>query len=284
MPPCSVRKPAQKFVGEPAAASSTAGSEAGRVRVLITRPQPGADRTAARVSQLGRQAAVMPLFEASVTASMDDLPPATEIGGLIATSARAFDMFGNQSVSESGYADIPVYAVGTATAQAARDAGFAHIHEGGGTAEALLQELVGNLAPVSSGADRTCSPDSAMPLVYLAGVPRTPMIEAGLSAHQVSLRVVECYKMNKLSYSTDIVKTDILSPAPDVVLFYSANAARAFCELAGTGAIDEVIESVGFLCLSPPIAAELPPGWQPRVTVAKRPDEDSLLALLSALE
>tara|TARA_R110002012_G_scaffold27229_7_gene87587 strand:- start:6209 stop:6973 length:765 start_codon:yes stop_codon:yes gene_type:complete len=254
------------------------------VRVLVTRPQPGADRTAARLSQLGHEAVVMPLFEASVTASMDDLPTATEIGGLIATSARAFDMFGNQSVSESGYSGITVYAVGAATAQAARDAGFAHVHEGGGTAEALLQELVCDLATVSSGADRTCSPDSATPLIYLAGVPRTPMIEAGLSAHQVSHRVVECYKMNKISYSTDIVKTDILSPAPDVVLIYSANAARAFCELASTGSFDEVIESAHFLCLSAPIAAELPLGWQPRVTVAKRPDKDSLLALLSALE
>ncbi|SOE16890.1 uroporphyrinogen-III synthase [Hoeflea halophila] len=253
------------------------------MRVLVTRPQPGADRTAARLSRLGHEAVIMPLFEGSVTATIDDLPPVAEIGGLIATSARAFVMFAKQPVPESGLFSTPVYAVGTATAQAARDAGFAHVVEGGGTAEALLQTLIAHHAPVSNGGKTGRSFVTGKPLVYLAGVPRTTAIEVGLSTHRIRHSVVECYRMTKISYSTDIVKADFFSPVPDGVLFYSANAAKAFRELADTLALDEAIESVRFLCLSAAIADELPSAWRTRLTVAARPDEDSLLTSLSAL-
>lgn len=254
------------------------------MRVLVTRPQPGAARTAARLSELGHDVVVMPLFEASVTAAMGDLPPVTEIGGLIATSARAFDMFEGIPLSETGLSTMPVHAVGSATAQAARLVGFEHVHEGGGTAQALLQALIVDLPVVASGADVAFSRVLRKPLVYLAGVPRTPVLEAGLRAHQIGHTVVECYQMHEISYSTDILKTDILSPAPDVILFYSANAARSFTELEKAVALDEAIESKHFICLSETVAAELPRAWQPRVRVAERPDEDSLLESLSALE
>ena len=225
----------------------------------------------------------MPLFEAAVTASIGDLPPAAEIGGLVATSARAFGMFEGVAVDAEGLETIPVHAVGPATAQAARDAGFVHVDEGGGTAQALAQALVDAQARILNHAKPRESSIASKPLVYLAGVPRTQVIEAALAARSVDHTVVECYKMSEISYSTDIAKTDILSPAPEVVLFYSANAARRFAALAEDAGLAEALESSWFLCFSPTIADELPGDWRPRVSVAERPDEDSLLASLAGL-
>jgi len=247
------------------------------VRVLVTRPQPGAARTAARLSELGHDVVEMPLFEASVTAAMGDLPPVSEIGGLIATSARAFDVFEGARLAAMGLESTPVHAVGPATAQAAHDAGFVHVEEGGGTAQALAQRLV----DYSGRPKSTALPK---PLVYLAGVPRTSVIEAALTASGVGHRVVECYKMTEISYSTDIAKTDFLSPVPEVVLFYSANAARRLAALSKDAGLIEAFEISRFLCLSSSIAEELPGVWQARVSVAERPDEDSLLASLAGLD
>ena len=202
------------------------------MRVLVTRPEPGAARTAELLFRLGHDAVVMPLFEAAVTASLDDLPPVQKISGLIATSARAFDMFAGIDVAASGLANVPVHAVGPATAQAARDAGFLNVVQGGGTAQALSQELAAAEPGPTGGSSSANFSVSPKALVYLAGVPRTPVIEATLKAHEADLTVVECYKMSEISYSTDILKSDILSPGLDVILLYSANAARRIWTLA----------------------------------------------------
>jgi uroporphyrinogen-III synthase len=250
----------------------------------VTRPQPGAARTAARLLRLGHDAVVMPLFEATVTASMDDLPPVTDISGLIATSARAFDMFGDMDVAAVGLADVRVHAVGAATARAARDAGFEHVHEAGGTAQALARDLTGDQVEPLTGPREAHRSGQRARLVYLAGVPRTPLIEVALKADDTDLMVLECYKMSELSYSTDILKSDILSPAPDVILLYSANAARRIRALADVKNVGNPLEFSRFLCLSASIAAELPQDWQSRVIVAGGPDEDSLFASLAKLD
>ncbi|MGJ8572893.1 MAG: uroporphyrinogen-III synthase [Hoeflea sp.] len=249
----------------------------------MTRPQPGAARTAARLSRLGHDAVLMPLFEATVTAGIDDLPPVTEISGLVATSARAFDMFEDMNAIAAGLADVRVHAVGAATAQAARDAGFEHVHEGGGTAQALAQALAGDHAGSLTG-PRASNRSGRTRLVYLAGVPRTPVIEAAVKAQNINCTVVECYKMREISYSTDILNSVILSPVPDVILLYSANAARRIQALAEPKNAVKSLKSSRFLCLSASIAAELPQDLRSRVIVARRPDEDSLLTSLAELD
>ena len=252
------------------------------MRVLVTRPEPGAARTAERLSRLGHDAALMPLFQATVTASLDDLPPVPEISGLIATSARAFDMFEGVDVAAAGIANLPVNAVGPATAQAAREAGFANVLQGGGTARALSQELAAAEAQ-SPGDFKGNLAGSQKVLVYLAGEPRTPVIEAALEAQKIDHVVVECYKMSEISYSTDIVISDILSPAPDVILLYSSRAARRFTALTSAENMDDFLRFSRFLCLSASISSELPAEWQARALVAERPEEDSLIRSLAKL-
>jgi len=253
------------------------------MRVLVTRPEPAGERTAARLAALGHDPVLMPLFEPRVTAMIDDLPPAARISGLIATSARAFAMFEGRDVSETGFKDVVIHAVGPATAQAARDAGFADVREGGGTAQALAKVLTDNRTTVSDGSGAVPSRRARSTLIYLAGVPRTAVIEDALKAADRDYLVLDCYRMDEISYSTDILKSDILSPLPDVVLLYSANAARRFSALAHVKKLENSLKSSRFLCLSAAVASELPEEWQGRAVVAEQPNEDSLLASLVAL-
>jgi len=253
------------------------------MRVLVTRPEPGGARTAARLEGAGHDPVLMPLFETIITAAPDDLPPARLIGGLIATSARAFAMFGAATPTDRSIFDVPVHVVGPATARAALDAGFSDIREGAGAARDLARAVIDWRARPASGGINDVPARGRRGLVYLAGVPRTSVIEDALNDAEVAFFVLECYRMKKISYSTDILISRILSPPPDVALLFSASAARRLAGLVEAGGLGKSLDLVRFLCLSDAIAAELPASWRARAIAARHPDEDSLLALLDTL-
>ena len=253
------------------------------MRVLVTRPEPGGQITAGRLAAAGHEPVLMPLFAARITGKADDLPPADRIGGLIATSARAFSIFEGEEAAAKGVRLIPVHAVGPMTAQAARAAGFADIREGGGTASDLARSLVEAHEAAAAVGGAAGKGSSRPALVYLAGTPRKPVIEDALAAAGLEVRVVECYEMVEISYSTDILISDILSPPPDAVLIYSANAARRLARLMDGKGLGNALDSARFVCLSPAIAAALPERWRAGAVASDHPDEDRLLASLAAL-
>ncbi len=253
------------------------------MRVLVTRPEQAGLRTARRLADLGHDVVRMPLFGAHSVATLDNLPPTDTIAGFIATSARAFALFEPEEMLAGQLLDLPVYVVGPATADAARKAGFINVREGVGTARALAEAVTGEQSRIAAASRTTASGASARSLVYLAGMPRTTIIEDVFATVGQPLVVLDCYQMHEISYTTDFIKSDILSPAPDLVLLYSANAARRFSKLFDSNELGEALESMRFICLSHMIATELPDKWQTRTFAAERPDEDSLLASLAAL-
>jgi uroporphyrinogen-III synthase len=85
-------------------------------KLLVLRPEPGATETAARVRAMGLQPAVAPLFR--VHALEWEAPAAGDHDAILMTSAHAARLAGRTL-------DLPCYAVGEATAQAARRAGYA---------------------------------------------------------------------------------------------------------------------------------------------------------------
>lgn len=250
------------------------------MRVLVTRPQPGADRTAARLEAMGHDTVKLPLFESRVTATPGDLPDATEIDGILATSARAFSMFGSAGVPHA-YRRLPVYAVGPATAEAARNAGFSKVYEGAGSARDLAARVTGD--GIETGVVAGAEIGRLMRPLYLAGQPRRAVIEEALDAARMRHTVLECYRMDEISYATDYFKTRVLTLPIDAVLFYSANAAMRFSGLMTAQMPGEAMDSARFGCMSAEVAAALPIAWRRRAFVAAHPDEASLLASLGQL-
>jgi uroporphyrinogen-III synthase len=266
------------------------------MRVLVTRPEPGGRRTASRLVEMGHEPVNLPLFEPRITARTNDLPDANLIDAVVATSARAFDFLGGVAVPHA-YQRIPVHVVGPATAQSASEAGFATIHEAGGTARELAKSLIaksgaaqsprhGSGDSQSAGSSRSAEGDRAgrtLRLLYLAGLPRKPSLEADLAGAGVLVTVLETYEMIQISYSTDSIMEEVFDPPPEAVLLYSANAADRLMELATIETLGKSLHSARFFCLSPDIRDRLPDPWRARATAAVRPDEDSLLASLAAL-
>ena len=91
--------------------------------VLVLRPQPGADETAARALGLGLEPVVAPLF--TVAPVPWQPPDARLFDAVLLTSAHAA-----RHARAPALFDLPCYAVGEATAAAAAAAGFRNVAAG----------------------------------------------------------------------------------------------------------------------------------------------------------
>ncbi|HLL59827.1 MAG TPA: uroporphyrinogen-III synthase, partial [Allosphingosinicella sp.] len=104
--------------------------------LLILRPQPGADASAARARDMGMEAVVAPLFE--IVPVKWEAPDPANVGAVVLTSANAPRHAGPQL---DAFAHLPCYAVGEATAAAAEEAGLAEVHTGPSDGAALIELL-----------------------------------------------------------------------------------------------------------------------------------------------
>ena len=106
-----------------------------RQKIWITRAQPGADATAERVRALGHEAVIAPLL--AVHALPDVQVDLHGVAALAFTSANGVRAFADISPERA----IRVFAVGAATAQAARAAGFKLVLSADGDVEALAEGI-----------------------------------------------------------------------------------------------------------------------------------------------
>src|SRR5262245_47209617 len=93
------------------------------MRLLVTRPQPDAERTAAVLRDKGHDAVVAPVLRIEpVAARIGDGP----FAAVIMTSANAAQAIAGHA-HLADLTALPVFAVGARTAEAARQAGFATV-------------------------------------------------------------------------------------------------------------------------------------------------------------
>ena len=106
------------------------------MKVLILRPQPGADETAGRARALGLAPVVAPLF--AVRPLAWEAPDPAGFDAVMLTSASAARQ---ASDGLTPFRQLPCYTVGEATAAAADEAGFADIRVGADDGAALLMMM-----------------------------------------------------------------------------------------------------------------------------------------------
>lgn len=231
------------------------------MRVLVTRPEEAARRTAARLSTLGHEPVLMPLFRPEYLVIPDEAPE--PFSALALTSANAVTALEKAGAIEL-WRDLPVFTVGNKTAEAARNAGFRDIRSanGGGHKLAVLirdQELDGTLC-------------------YFAGEPRSPSFEDGLEEFGIRFETRICYRMVPVTYSPETL-ADIFANPIDSVLLYSSETANRFFELLEKSE-SKVAPHTRFLCLSPNIAACVSSEFSSRSFAAAEPNEEQLFSLL----
>lgn len=240
------------------------------MRVLVLRPQPAADRTAGRLAARGHEAVLLPLARAV----HDRAAARTALaGGHAAIAITSAEAGGLLREAPAGHETVPVFAVGHASARAAREAGFRRVETPGGDGRALADFILQR---------REALDLAAGPLLYLAGHPRAPGFESRLAEAGLPLRTVECYRMEPLSLAPEAVERAVLGAAPDAVLLHSPESARRFFALPFSAAAEARLHAASLLCMSANVAAAIPETFAARVRVAARPDEESLLDLLQS--
>jgi uroporphyrinogen-III synthase len=215
-------------------------------RLTILRPEPGASASLALARELGIEASAMPLFK--VEPLPWKAPEAAGFDALLLTSANAL-RHGGPQLKE--LRRLKVYAVGDATAEAARQAGFdiASIGSMG------VERLLGSIA-------------TGQRLLHLCGEDR---VEPGDTRHQIVALPV--YR------AAELPPPDHLKEA-DVVAVHSPRAARRFAELALDRGLDR--SAISIAAISRATADAAGGDWQ-EVRVARKPDDRYLLALAKEL-
>ncbi|HWK64533.1 MAG TPA: uroporphyrinogen-III synthase [Rhizobiaceae bacterium] len=232
--------------------------------VLVTRPQPGAAETADRLRGLGYEPIVLPLTEISAL-PIAQIPSPAGIDAVAVTSANALRHAPRELIA--AFQDKTCFAVGGATATAAREAGFTAVTAGPGDAAGLVPIMLGALR---AGAH----------VLHLCGRVRVGGLEQGLRAGRIAITELEIYDAPAIAYAPETILSAIRDGAPDAALVHSARAASRLAELAALPRIAPLFARTLFFCLSPRIGGALSGISQERIFSASAPEEAELLALL----
>lgn len=232
-------------------------------RVLVTRPEPGAARSAKKLAMLGFEPVLLPLTETrALPVTVDEL--VGQGAAVAVTSANAIRHAPKELLV--ALADLPCHAVGGKTAQAAREAGFAAVHEGLGDAEGLAAEMAAGYPGKT--------------VAYLCGRVRLPGFERRLAAVGIEVLPLETYDTPALNHDSEAVAERLGDLPVDIVLLYSARAAEALAALGHRPALAHLLGNATLLCLSERVAAALYPAGRDRIRVSQQPNEEALFSLL----
>jgi uroporphyrinogen-III synthase len=230
------------------------------MRVLVTRPQADAERTAKRLAAAGHDPLVAPLLS---IVSTGHAPPESGWDAVIVTSAHAV-----AALASLDGRNGPVFAVGSRTAAAIREAGFDDVRVGAGDA-ASLAALVARSLPGNSV------------LLHIAGRHHKPEPGASLRDAGYAVRVWEAYEAQPVPRLPADVLSSLAAGRIDAALHYSRRSAALFVDLVGEAGLAPRLRAVAHLCLSADAAGALA-GLEATVLVAAEPNETALLAALDA--
>jgi uroporphyrinogen-III synthase len=221
--------------------------------ILVLRPEPGNAETMARLADKGLEAISLPLFEMRpLEWRAPDPRPFT---GVMLTSANALRHAGADLAS---LFHLPAFAVGEATAQAARDAGFLSVVTGESTVARLLSHI-------STLGDHI--------LIHLCGEDRT---EVPLPP-RLSLFAIPVYRADALDRVEALRQ---LGTASTVAMLHSPRAARHFADQADAAGVAR--GNIAIAATSHTVMSAAGTGWRGRA-VADRTGDEALVALAAQL-
>ena len=232
--------------------------------ILVTRPVPDGEKTAAALRARGHEALLSPTLRFEAVAFEDDGEAAFD--AVILSSANAVRAVEHHAVL-SRLLLLPVFAVGERTAEPLRAAGFSDITVAEGDAVSLVRLIRGTLAPGPTLLHVTARHHKEEPALSLRA--------AGFTILQW-----EAYEAQAVERLPDSAAAALRSGQIGAALHYSRRSADLFVRLADQAGLRAAILECPHVCLSADVAVPLQAiGASTRM--AGQPNEDALLALLS---
>ncbi|NWG70426.1 MAG: uroporphyrinogen-III synthase [Parvularculaceae bacterium] len=232
-----------------------------KTSVIVTRPAPDAAAFASLLAGRGMTAILSPVLR------IDPIDISGEIGrgeALAFTSANAVRSY----LQSGGAAGLRVYAVGEATAEAARAAGFGDVIAGASNADALSALIAAQ------------APERRERVLHVVGREETGDLVGRLRQAGVEARRVVGYAATPIE-TISREAAAALERGGAWVAHFSPRSARLFCAAASAAALDAAIAKTGAACLSAAVAEAAGPGWA-RKAVAVRPTAGALIDAIAA--
>lgn len=234
------------------------------MRLLLTRPERDAERTAAVLRACGHTVTVAPLLGVQVI-------PDADIGSgpwaaILITSANAAPAVArHRRLAE--LRQSRVFAVGERSAAAARMAGFAEVVSADGNVADLARLVAERVGPGET-------------LLYLAGAQRSGDLAGVLHERGFVVRTIVVYRaVAALGLPHDAMEA--LKGGIDGVLHFSRRSAEIYASAVHTAALgDNALKGLIHFCLSAQVAEPLAQAGAADVRVAPEPVEAALLALI----
>ncbi|MDZ7823877.1 MAG: uroporphyrinogen-III synthase [Ahrensia sp.] len=238
--------------------------------ILVTRPEPGAGKTISALSAIGLSCVKVPFTEMvakSINAEFISAleSSALQIDGIVVTSANALRYAAPNLLRV--IATVPVFAVGDATAQFARELGFTKVYSADGNAQDLCALVRAKLLP-------HCN------LIYLCGVTRSDDVERELHHCAYNLTTIETYETVKVSQLTHNLQGIFREQKVDSVLFYSSLSAQLFAaeyDALNAGHLSDVN---AIFCISQKAKNALPSTLSGLCIVCPTPRDDEMISVV----
>ena len=233
--------------------------------LLLTRPKSGDDPLPGLLLAANHSVIIEPLLtvEALSAGTLD----VSGLQAVAATSANAIRAAKAQSVL-GPVLHLPLFAVGTATAAAARDAGFQHVVEGPGTARDLAAFMLARLQPKDGGVAYLRGESVAFelaPALTEAGFPvRERIVYRALPAQNLAAATLKALKRGEVGG----------------VVLLSPRTASIYAGLIADAGLSTGLQGTLHYCLSDRVASALAslPGVSTRTAI--RPNLQELVALI----
>lgn len=233
------------------------------MRLLVTRPDPQGEQTAAALRARGHEVTSAPLLKIETQPADFGNAQWTAIAVTSANAVRAI-------ASHPRLAEIlalPAFTVGGRTAQAAREAGFTNVISADGDADALAALIVGMLPPESA-------------LLYLAGEDRAGDLAAMLGSQNISVQTAVVYRAIPARALPAAVREKLMAGTIDGMLHFSRRSAQTFIAAAQAGEGWDNSLKCHHFCLSMQVAEPLVEAGARHIHVAATPDEAAVLDLV----
>jgi uroporphyrinogen-III synthase len=236
------------------------------MHVLITRPESDAAALRGELEALGHTVTVEPLLR--IRAFPVPADSVEGIAALVATSRNALRALAPSPAFDAAK-QLPLIAVGPGTANLAQELGFARVTVGKGTGADLVPVIVATAGELGG------------PIAHVRGRDVAFDLREAVQGQGVDLREIVSYEAVPADRFQPGTRDLIASGVVNAVILMSPRTGSIFSRIARAEGLSKAAQSLGFLCLSPAVAATVEPLGPARVEIAENPDAAAMLAAVT---
>lgn len=234
------------------------------MRALVTRPREDAEAISRALESRGFEVRLEPLLDILIYRAI--ALPLDGVQGILATSANGVRAL----AANNAPPDLPLWAVGAATAACARSLGFQTVESAGGDVVRLAELVAGRVDPAKGA------------LLHAAGSTVAGDLSEMLGRHGFLVRRTVLYEARTAEALSPSLLAAMSAQELDLALFFSPRTAATFARLAIAADVADACRTIDAGALSEAVVDQLAALPWRRTFIAATPDQTALLAAIDA--